>query len=655
MSGSSGQELSSSHASLLQLGTLPNEVWSSLASLLHVADVLSLWKCGNTALNRKIAAETHTVRLEDDVWHSTSRFPKIVLQLHNLRHFSISKAHLGSVMAPHELADAIQQLPPSLESLALDIKDGLDSLISRGQSSSISALNPDEAPITIFFINLGKLFPRLSSLSANRGQLIPETIPAFHMLPSTLTTLLLPEFKAIDLLPYLPACLTRLSAYRMDSLNDIDQAHLASRLPPRITHLSHFAMEPSHSLLSALPKSVTQLDAKPSACLCSSWDPTWAAVAPPLLIYLRISFPINPSLFKPQHGYWSLALPRHLTWLELTAPIELTPSIVADLPRTLIKLTGAPRLAIERFEEHYSSSGGELHRNDPSYDIWPPQLTSVAIQSPILPELGLALPQLLSLVPPTIRDLKVSPTICNNNGLHLATFPTREGPHTLTKLHATANDCFSSFAQLPPTLIDLAITPPNVDRLEDWKLPEGLTRLQLGLWDWNWFGEIPRSVTELSFGALYGDDTAPVSPEDMFKNLPPKLRTLEIKSLSFEIFPQLSSKSFSSLQHLTTLACISIGTFDPKVLQSLSRHLKILEIWLKSLTEDDLAHVPPRLKHVNLGPAHPTSDSIIYNILLSQSLAPGFMGPNLKTNIDSALSRAATYPDPRVLHCKIQD
>jgi hypothetical protein len=81
--------------------------------------VIEVWKCGSHRLNRTLSNGGCTVvKLEDVGWRTTSRWPKMLSQLRQLKSLSISRS-LYRLMEGDELALEIQKLSPTLETLEL--------------------------------------------------------------------------------------------------------------------------------------------------------------------------------------------------------------------------------------------------------------------------------------------------------------------------------------------------------------------------------------------------------------------------------------------------------------------------------------------------------------------------------------------------------
>lgn len=92
-----------------------------------------LWKCGNAALNAKLARDAHTIDLKDGNIASTSRWPRMLVELRGLRSLSIQR--VGCIAPVRLLRKDLQLLSPKLEEVSLNFWQGLDAMTAPSLSS----------------------------------------------------------------------------------------------------------------------------------------------------------------------------------------------------------------------------------------------------------------------------------------------------------------------------------------------------------------------------------------------------------------------------------------------------------------------------------------------------------------------------------------
>lgn len=222
---------------MLQLPQLSGELIAQILQYNGLSTaVLALWKCGDLALNSKIAASVYEINLEDICGHSTSRYPKMLSSLRHLRKLSLKRP--GYIAPPAILAEELQKLSPTL--IELEIRTFGAILALRQYPSPLSgetipnSFSEHGLGSTYTYWNIGAAFPRLRKLVVSKG---PAPSFAFtpqlrEILPSSLEHLELLTFaeEVIDLAECLPDSLL---TFRMKSLPT------ASTWPPNLTRLEN--------------------------------------------------------------------------------------------------------------------------------------------------------------------------------------------------------------------------------------------------------------------------------------------------------------------------------------------------------------------------------------------------------------------------------
>ena len=459
---------------MLILSHLPAHI---IAAIIGVRDtsyvVIKLWLCGSFQLNTKLSKGLTYLDLDCHQFGSF-KLPRMIFQLTNLRHLSISSPSLTTCNS--EWPKIMRSLPQNLEFLSVlnnwksghhKIENGADlDCIWNWDSDGIHKIETDFPRGKSCAIDFASLFPRLHTLHvlSTRPCLSSDLFPA---LPTSLTYL----DASIELCYGVP--LSQRKEPRLTNDNDLrfqmrsDAAELAhlSKLPPNIAHLSSiecswysfdgldgfelmqrdFAENSPASLQSIveptieavadgfdvcwLPKSVLEVDWTPFR----SWTPAFARTMPPNLQTLRICN-IDKDSYINTHTNWVADLPRTLTsfyYLKYDDDDSDFASFAHSLPPNLTELT--------------------IHCDEPSSfpfklgdwstisaDHWPLKLKSLELEG-----YSIELQDVRNL-PPTLETLtlRVEASASTNEQtkpiLHLAVLPPK-----LTNLNLEWNDSVS--------------------------------------------------------------------------------------------------------------------------------------------------------------------------------------------------------------------
>lgn len=225
---------------MLNLTHFPGEVLAHLFRLPCASHtVVSLWKCGDSALNAKLARYVDTVILEDQKRYSTSRWPKMLSALQNLRVLSISRN--GILAPPHILSNEASRLSKTLIELEIHCFKALGSIMIHYEDDDLETSQPgeDERVSGEICWNVGETYPNLRKLVLQTVQ-SESWYPTFIRIASGFWQVLPPTIEHLDVFamissaadspPSLPPSLTHLTAVG---------GHLLS-VPPQMEHLRVF-------------------------------------------------------------------------------------------------------------------------------------------------------------------------------------------------------------------------------------------------------------------------------------------------------------------------------------------------------------------------------------------------------------------------------
>lgn len=205
--------------------------------------VILAWKCGDRALNAKIARHVDIIILEDKKRFSTSRWPKMLTELHNLR---ILRIHRAGHLAPVEiLSSEVSKLSNTLIELEIRCVDALGAIFTFESENDFQAVHNCQD----FMLsdqncwNIGMRFPNMRKLVLQapicehdtEGSSRPYLLADFHqfsafcqVLPSTIEHIDLNAILAEADLELIPASLTHIGATGWD---------FGQSLPAQLEHL----------------------------------------------------------------------------------------------------------------------------------------------------------------------------------------------------------------------------------------------------------------------------------------------------------------------------------------------------------------------------------------------------------------------------------
>lgn len=506
-------------AAMTTLTTFPPELLDLLFRQKDASgSVISLWLCGNTILNTKLANGGVTeLRLKDRRWWPSSRWPKMLSALRHLRVLHISLPH-GLLMSAGDLAVQLRALPPTIERLKIESKNSTSCL---ERDSSMSEVFKNERGVSRLW-PIGEYLPRLQELTLlNKGSPPSFRDSDFAALPDTLISFVCKNnSSSLDDMSIDPAALPRgLAKLELFGLGFFN-ARLLARLPPNLTW---FDSEPlANEDIPYLPRNLIK---RPGEQMDMALDESSIASLPPSS---RVVTGFPQSFRANWVKEWS-ALPRGLTELNLLInrmPEDwmLTNSMLAVFPRTLTKLHLKLPIDWEDLESTRDDTNWPKNLTvlsiagstfDPTganskWDSWtmashalPPWLQHLTLKEFDLPLFDeTAWP----LLPPALRELKI---------------------HTPIDIPEVALEFRANPSALPPatlTIIDFGVN--LVSELSVAFLPRTLTKLVIALFD------------------------DPISPTFASEIPPLEMKHLRFLSLSYARYHWLTKLSNTALETL---------------------------------------------------------------------------------------------------------
>ena len=668
---------------------------------------IALWKCGDTLINLKLASGLEFLHLKDKRLASTSRYPKLISSLKNLRFLYLNRGDFYLFPTSQCLSAELQKIQGHrLETLGLKCSRAMQALrrhrapidsltselgstrvdddITKSEESSSSHEEDDEFVLTAyergdsFLFDMESIFPRLRTL-----HVIPpiedQTMQEEDLagLPQSLTTLKYPStlewFSTSDgLMAKLPRSLCTIDGHISHrslieeiatSEEGIQQMlrHVWSDPPPSLTHLGSISppAQYRHNDLSWLPRTLTsyRVDIMPpgvTAELCHT--------LPPNTEKIHFHDLDLPSFSWDAYILFS-KLPSTLTDVQVsgTNAFLITPHFLTHLPRSLTKLTNSIR------KDHladWKSLTLEIEAKEQrGLSFWPPGLSTLIDYQNFLQDLINQLPKSLTwlefrwdptdlpthLLPASLTQLVVkSPA-----GLNItSSFPSSIVSLTLELVTSSVNrQQLAQFA--PQSLRTLNLIEAGSNLRSNDILPSMITSFSVGHFLVDQFACIPRTVTSLSVRFCHLPPQ-PLPDHDYFQDLPPSICRLHLAfpSKSRRNKPLLSGSSFSALKQLRSLEVRSIAQFEPEVLCTLPPSLTRLRMELVSLSAELGAFINPLWRDSFLSVAKVSDTINLVNNWIPEEPMTHFKGEELIACADRISyfhDRATLYPDPRTI------
>lgn len=579
----------------LSLAVLPADVLGQMLSNKSASYlVINLWKAGCRALNAKLALGVVYMHLTDKSWHSTSRYPKMLSSLHNLRYLSIHRKK-GSLMPAVMLSKELQSLSPSLRTLRLVGKEVLDAMLNHASDGKLS---PTLFVKTQYALGESRLwpmssvFPHLETLKLKDGE--SNSFPSldFAGLPSTLTKLSLSAYFLDDShnLRLLPRGLLNLDCKL--KLKNFDAPHHEDleHLPPNLTKLRKLDYLVHPNDFYRLPRTL-KLDMRSRNL---RFDYALARLLLPLTQAIIVS-EVDHESFRANNMSWCDDLPRELTSLAIQDGGTLPLETISQLPRTL------ETLVVDTHLDTGVAEGKEVH--DFTALSWPPCLTALNLAGIMIPW------EFMKILPETIVDLKVMGTApfesafvprsvrslelsVRERNFLLAIPPGLPNLHRFVTIQAGLGLDLEQL-ELPASLTDLQVIMPSPEYLYTMKspkaLPPGLKNFFASNWLSDWVSLLTGLPLErLALFNLIPPLASPISP-DILTQLPPSITKLEIERARNVTF---SPRSFAALPALVHLAIGACETLPSELVRYLPKKIKIIKLATKLIDPEDAPFFP---------------------------------------------------------------
>ena len=601
--------------------------------------VIKIWLCGSLKLNEKLSRGLSYL---DVAVHrfATCKFPRLVFEFQNLRHFVIRSSN-KLLSDPSHWTGIIKSLPKTLVSLTISSLDNDQCLTDFDAVDAFSADTPVTSPQgALPALNLASLLPCLQTLTF---PFIGETIPAhrFSCLPYSLTELnasinisyvgsaKLP-CRFLSQLPrgllkvkgYLKWGMFDLSGRHTDAADVVEQFHDdVLNAPPDLEFLSIKGMIPA-VLLSKdqvwLPKSLLNV-AMPSDS-AFNWSPSIALTLPSNLHTLVLGSVNLPSFVNTRIN-WVASLPRTLTNLEMEPsrfPLDFT-TFSHCLPPNLTELS----LSIG-YSSDVTLPFGDWSRIETSNvengKHWPKSLTSLKL---IRFRIG---PSDIAKLPRTLLKLGVIVSSISESAVEMNEIASKHFPPHLTDLtldwsgaaklpfnnlryltmlkeclligdiahpEGAEDDASSNVSLDSPVLNTAHITPLYISqRLKSLKMPS---------WHCDWFKLLPRGLELFEAQSIPGLAESPLlATHDVFKDLPTSLLYVVIRSSESEdqrSALKIPPQRFDHLSSLVALA-FTIAIVPSAIIRLLPKSLRAFQLVIEEWDESDLLFFPPRLEIV---------------------------------------------------------
>ena len=533
--------------------------------------VVQLWKTGDRILQSKLATGIEFVDLKDTLLTSTSRYPKMLSSLCNLRYLSIDRGSYSLMPTSAALSEELRRLHGSkLKTLKLWCSDAdlafgvFPTLEGHSYDSVIFSQYPRGVSYTF---DMNKYFGSLETLKVSHIE--DDFLPG---LPDSLTELTSPMLGLTvgGTMAKLPRSLLKLNT---DLDWEFSESEVKSNVelnleiwrdsPPMLHTIRSYLIPRGVSTFEFLPKSLTK-------CYLYNHEEPFTieslASLPPLFNTISTGFQCQPD----QCAQWLRALPPHTETIcaafTLTEPWLWPPALtsleaqttdfsndaIAHLPRTLTNL---------------SSCWTFSTANSP---VWPPSL----------------------------KHLELAVTLDGSWNIRKAAFPS--GLKRLT-LQSRTPIPLSEFADFPPSLELLhvrgGIQLPS-SSITSIVMPQRLKILKVAVWNGSLFAILPRCLEVLFIDELLlPEKSTDIEDEALFEELPSSL--LEIRFYgensnayhSYRMTPRISTYAHSGrfLARLTRLkwfTCAEFIVFEGTALRHLPSSLIDLSMTIQNLTEE---------------------------------------------------------------------
>lgn len=635
--------------------------------------VITLWKCGDRSLNAKLAEGIKYIHLKDERLETTSRYPKLLSSLSNLRYLSINRG-VYSLMPYLELSHELQLLQGrKMKVFELKCHNAnralrrynithsppleLHSVFSRGDSR----------------LWLSKVFPKLAHLRIRSHDNSKSAISEkdFSGLPDGLLYFSMPLLHAKSHQPIfstLPRALEVLKTVIVADTNfggESGKRLLSSDLyfadaPPTLTTIKGI-QDFNHSDLDHLriPKSLTKCD-----IFCHAQDWTLSTLSDlPLQLSISNTLMFSPDLFKSALDDAATLLAANITSLELSrlpSKVDEMIKFMQLLPRKLTRLSFSYVLPSDEVAERFEVALKTI--------TWPSTLSYFSIWRR-WPS------HLVYLLPSSIKTLDMMWPA--SNSVHLPsslTDLTANIPHlfcpkplmrlklTSLTLHAARKEAIKLLSRLPSCLTSLTLHSSEFsfghseDGSSQLEFPPNLLTLITTELDLSLLISLPPSITCLEISNLkhsgsVGTDTMAM----LLQRLPLGLQSLVLGiDMSHRFSGDACLHFLSRLQKLTKLVIGGGCIFDGEVLKLLPKSLKTVGIALTTFSHELAGGVnpqwttaclslPQRCHYELLAQYYPLDCPLLLEPLQNEA-----MEPVLAKRRNAATAADSMYPHPLI-------
>lgn len=640
--------------SILSLAGLPDVVLSRILGFDNLSFLtISLWKTGDKVLMSKMARSCERVNLKDKFGWSTSRWPKMLSELRQLRDLTIDRSE-GYLMPSAELSFELRKLSPTLKSFKCECFGLFEAFLNFDsyklpdgtiQQVEIRDMNPAMQGL----LDIGQMWPQLETFEIESTLTNSFLQPALlTKLPASLTSLSFPTTMYQEMVDTLPPLLTSLRAHRFTNV---------TRWPQQLVHLHRAILNPKEivSQLLALPRGLEDLIV---ATQHTNFTPELAAALPPSLTHLSLGSTVY--FEESAQAYWVDALPKRLTKLSFNGiSVVLSATLIAALPRTLTDIESllADYVSLAQRATLLDEDGYQVK----DLSFWPPRLQSLSLAGTFSnAHLALAhLPKRLSYLelegPATVNELFPAQleTLEIRNRV-LVTFEV-PFPSTLTDLVVQGDAVYVPTEKWPSSLTSFA-NPVNTFPTLDFQiialknLPPTLTYLHMRTSAEMW-KILPPSLVSFT--------TSVDGPKPTFHEVAVLPRNMELFNMSFQRGQgHMSGHILSMLPPGLTSLAVHDCSWDSDVLPMLPRKLRHLSLDIPNYEAEPTSKMPRDcLTSFNwvsfLRVQNHMSPSIIADLpeyLFLTSIGAGSVSARKTAE---AHRLASQYPDERVLNAKM--
>lgn len=629
----------------MQLSHLPPSIMDTILSNFASSFlVIKLWRCGDSLLRSKLSRGLTylDLRLDKNLANITPfSAPALVSNLHQLRYLSV-QSEAALLEEVFSWSNWIANLPKTLETLIIKTPDNELSIVVSNEGSVASGLENQKVMAPYRLMELDKYLPKLKTLKIG-----PKTTPHgrqslgvdFTHLPPSLTHLRYPALVDYNPDPHghyvrtmavLPRSLVLLEGFKFSPHFEANLAAMFEDWLAAPPHLEFCSLRNTRNTLALeqldwMPKTLKRADAEFQHFL-----PKLAVSLPTALESLTI-WGVDPEAYRNLKS-WTLYLPPTLTWLETSfyeSEFILSHNI-ATLPRTLrhLKLQGTSDIDWTAVKDAMKTSVRD--------HFWPPQLESFhcmvlpldSADVDLLPQtlthltIGLQGPLDASKLPPRLNWLLLGVSNSEAGGQRVE----NALPSGLRFLQLSSGslDFTGRGPEIFPngllTLSMKIMINPGAQHDASvlyWNIPPHLTKLVVLTWRCEWFELLPRSLTSMETSALENVHDTALASGSLFAALPPNLTKFNTYSgyssglrTRFKE-DKLPAQRLSHLSQLKELA-LYIGTFPSSMLRELPRTLRVLNITLSTVDDEDAPFLPPLLEDFYLGGAFLSESAAIH-------------------------------------------